>query len=356
MKKFKKLDAGIMALTMVMGLLTGCGSKSTLAADTTTASETKNVAETKSEKESSADELVVRVANFNFSIWNSQFIVAYQSGILDEVFASDNVKFEISEFANGPAVNEAFIAGEVDIVNGIGDQPIIAAAANNIDTKVLSQTAKQEKNIGIIAKTDSGIEKPEDLKGKRVGVYIGTYVHKSLIGILGDYGISSDDVEIVNITSTSDADAAFSTGDIDAYLSMNADHINKNVASGDFIEVTDLTGHPAYSYIVASNDFITKYPEVTQKFIDALAKAQELIDADRSKAYEYIAEFSGFELDYVKGTLDEAGIEFNLSDESVENLKTTYNFMHDYEMITKELTDDQIAAHIDRTFIDNVSK
>ena len=150
--------------------------------------------------------------------------------------------------------------------------------------------------------------------------------------------------------------AAFATGDIDAYLSMNAEYVNKNVASGEFVEVTDLTGHPAYSYIVASNDFVTRYPEVTQKFLNALQKGQELIDADREKAYELIVQYSEFEPDFVKGTLDQAGIEFNLSDDSVENLHATYDFMHDFEMISTELTPEEIDAHIDRTFIDAVAK
>lgn len=350
MKNWKKHIAVWAAAIIAGSVLFGCGSSDN-------AESGENVEQISDSGETSADsgdELTIRVADFTGSYWNSAFIVAYQQGLFDDAFGDKDVKVEVSQFANGPAANEAFLAGEVDIMNGIGDQPIIISIGNNVQTTVLSKAAKQEKNIGIIASRNSGVTSVEELKGKRVGVYIGTYVHKSLLGILGENGITENDVEIVNITSTSDADAAFASGDIDAYLALNAAYIIERVDSGEYIKISDLTGYPAYSYIIAGTEFIHDNPEITEEFLSVLKETQDWIEANPEEAYKVIAEYGGTDAETIKNTIEGADISLGLDDESIENLYKTYDFLETYDMITNEVTTEQIDSHIDRSFIDSV--
>lgn len=350
MKKWRKYAAILMTAILTGSILAGCGSS-----DSEEQSSVSNTSE-EAKQQTSDEKVTIRVADFSASgaYWNEAFIVAYQNHLFDEAFGDKDVTIEMVQFANGPAVTEAFLAGEVDMVNGIGDQPFIISVGNDVATTVLSNSAKQEKNIGIVAKADSGIESVDDLRGKRIGVYIGTYVHKSLIGILGDHGITENDVEIVNITSTSDADAAFASGDIDAFLAMNSNYMIQRVGSGDFVKVSDLTGHPAFSYIVADTNFIEKYPEITEEILRALKKAEDWIAENPEEAYELVAKYSDVDVELVKNTIEGADVSLGLSDESIENLYNTYEFLDEYDMITNELTNDKIDSHIDRSFIDKV--
>lgn len=350
MKKWKKFTVILVTAILAGSFLAGCGSSDS------DKQETDSNTSAESEQQASDEKVTIRVADFSSSgaYWNEAFIVAYQNHLFDDAFGDKDVDVELIQFANGPAVTEAFIAGEVDMVNGIGDQPFIISVGNDVATTVLSNSAKQEKNIGIVAKADSGIASVDDLKGKRIGVYIGTYVHKSLIGVLGDNGISENDVEVVNITSTSDADAAFASGDIDAYLAMNSNYVIQRVGSGEFVKISDLTGHPAFSYIVADTNFVEKYPEITEELLAALKEAQDWIKENPEEAYELVAEYSDVDVEIVKNTIEGADVSLGLEDESIENLYNTYEFLHEYDMITNELTNDEIDSHIDRSFIDKV--
>ncbi|MBP3263208.1 ABC transporter substrate-binding protein [Pseudobutyrivibrio sp.] len=344
MNKIKKIIGLGLVLSLTLGLFVGCGQASAKAS------------ENKSEAADANEQRVIRLGNFPFSIWNAQIIVAYQNGYFDEVFEGKNVDVEITDFANGPAANEAFVAGDLDIINGIGDQPIVVGIANGVDTKILSGAAKQGENIGVIAPGDRGITSTADLKGKKVGVYIGTYVHKSIIGILNDAGLSEEDVELVNISSTSDASAAFASGDIDAYLSMSGDYIHEKVDGEGYVVVNDCANHPAFSYIVASAKFVDENQDILADFYDALDKAQKFIDENTDEAYSIIAEFSDYDVDTVRYTIENADIQLAWDEDYEQNLLETYDFLFSHEMITTELSEDDILDRVDTSIIDTYSK
>ena len=356
----KKVLAALSLVVLSIGALTGCGSEE---AESSKGQQKVDAQATDSTKEDSAsdqdekssEEVVIRVGDFATAIFNDEFKVAYQKGIFDEIFKDDHVKIEVNPFENGPAANEAFLAGQLDIVNGIGDQPIIIGIGNDVKTTIVAGAAKQAANIGIITPKDKGIQSVEDLKGKTIGVFIGTYVHKSLIGILGDAGVSEDEVEIVNITSTSDADAAFENGDIDAYLSSSAYHIHKNVDEGDFIKIADCSKHPAFSYMVVADDFIEKHADLLEKFIAALYEAEQWIAENLDDSYQVIADYSGMDVETVKWVNKDAQRTIVWDDEYESNLKKTYTFLHDYDMITNELSDKEIESHIDTSFVKKVT-
>lgn len=342
--KNKMIITLTLTLLFAVGMLFGCGK-------TEQSTEVVQDEQSPLSENVSLEKKVIRVANFPASIWNAQFIVAYQNGLFDKVFADQNVSVEVIEFQNGPAANEAFIAGDIDIVNGIGDQPIVIGIGNGVETTILAGAAKQGKNIGIVAPANIGIQSVGDLKGKKIGVFVGTYVHKSLIGILNDAGISEEDVEIVNITSTSDADAAFASNDIDAYLAMSAYYIHTKVDIEGFIKVADCSKHPAYSYIVAADSFVAENADIVKSFLEALYEAELWLNENKDKSYDVVAEFSGLETERVKYTNQDADIILEWDEDYEQNLYDTNIFLAQHGMIATQLSDEEIKKHIDTSVL-----
>lgn len=330
-------------ILMLTGVLGGCGASN----------KTTETAKTESTTEQSAsnEELVIRFANFKQAVWTPQVVVASKKGFFDQAFEGTNVKVEILDFANGPAANEAFISGEIDIVNGIGDQPTLVGISNGLSTVVLGGTTKQGEGLKVIAKEDADFNTVAELSGKKIGVYIGTYIHKSLIGLLNDVGLSEDDVELVNITSTSDADAAFANDDIDAYLGMNAFYPYDKINNQGFKEITSLKSHPAYSYYVASSDFVNAHRDETAKLLSALVKADNWIKDNPDETYNIIAEFAELDLERVKASIETSDVDAGWDEEYENNLYETASFLSAKGLITSELSKEEIEKHIDTSLL-----
>jgi sulfonate transport system substrate-binding protein len=359
----KRLVAVTMALTLSLAGLTGCGSDetvsttendSTVEAENTDATDAEETKGESTENTDNGEELTIRVADFKDDIYYTPFKIAYAKGWFDEAFEGQNVKVEMINFANGPAVNEAFIAGDIDMVSGIGDQPFVIGVGNGVDTEVLAGTARQAEGIGIIATKASGVETVKDLVGKKVAVAVGTCVHKSLIGVLADGGVSEDEVEIVNITSISDAEAAFASGDIDAYLSFSTPFIQQSVDSGDFVKIADCSNHPAYTYLVASKSFVGEHKEIVKTFLETLYRAEQWVAENSEETYEIMADLSEQDVDWVRITNENTQSSLKLEDDAIENFSITYDFLKEHDLITVEVTDEDIQNHINTSILEEV--
>jgi sulfonate transport system substrate-binding protein len=309
---------------------------------------------TKKEALQAGEKKTIRLAYFNWGTWNAQLFVAYQKGFFDEVFAEDNVTVELIGFANGPAVNEAFATGAVDMVNGIGDQPIVAGIANGLKITVLSSTAAQGKNIGVIAPDDSSIKNAKGLRGKKIGIYIGTYVHKSLLKILSDEGITEDDVSLVNITTGSDGFAALIRGDVDAYVAMQGLIIEQAKKQGLGNLIANFDKYPASSFIVIRNEFLNNNQELVKKFLTAIYKAQRWIEDNKEESYEVIGVLSGLTSEDVRFNNQGADIFLGITDRERGNIRSTYEFLLEKGLLHTKI--DDLDSHIDGTLINEIIK
>lgn len=191
MRKF--LSVLVMAVLLLS--LTACGSKTedTGASDGT---------------------ITVRISNFAGSA--VPYNVGIDTGIFDEVlseYTDAKVEIELINFASGAAAVEAGQAGEVDIIT-CGDQMVTTAIVENgLPFKIAGCSYTQRKSA-FLATAESGIQSPQDVKGKKVGVQLGTNLYLGVIAFLEENGISLDDIEVVNL-SAADALTAFMSGDID---------------------------------------------------------------------------------------------------------------------------------------------
>jgi aliphatic sulfonates family ABC transporter substrate-binding protein len=301
----------------------------------------------KKESSASAKQTIIRIGYFPGNTWSAQIPIAYKKGFFDE-----DVKIEFFSFANGPAANEAFASGALDIVNGIGDQPIVAGIGNGLKITVVSPTSAQGANIGVIVPDKSSITGVTQLKNKKIGVYIGTYVHKSLLGILSDVGIAEEDVSLVNISAGSDGIAALSRGDIDAYVPIQALLIEQAKKQGLGKHIATFENYPAYAFIVARTEFLQKNPELVQKFLRAIYKAQLWINENREESYEILGEFYGVGTEGARLNNQGADIFLGISGKEHKQLQYTYEFLLKKGLMYSKI--DDLDSHIDGSLINDI--
>jgi len=121
---------------------------------------------------------------------------------------------EWRKFASGTDVIAAMASGDV-VLSELGSSPLAIATSQGVEIQLIAFSDVIGKAESLIAHDGSGIETVADLKGKRIGVPIGSTAHYSLMGALQHEGISEADVTIMSM-KPDDIAAAWSQGGIDA--------------------------------------------------------------------------------------------------------------------------------------------
>ena len=89
-------------------------------------------------------------------------------------------------------------SGDV-VLSEPGSSPVAIAASSGVDLQLIGYSDVIGTAESLIAHTGSGITSVADLKGKRIGVPLGSTAHFSLMGALQHEGIAEGDVTIIGM-------------------------------------------------------------------------------------------------------------------------------------------------------------
>jgi NitT/TauT family transport system substrate-binding protein len=147
---------------------------------------------------------------------------------------------------------------------------------------------------GVLVRTDRNIGSIEDLKGKRVALWLNTPSHFLLSYLLRQNGMSDDDVTLVDM-SPEDAGKAVVAGDVDVAVTWNP-HLLK-AAEDPMVDIlvtsTDTPGLIA-DVLVMRKDVLDSNPEACQRLVRAWNKAVEYQNANPDEAAAIMANGLGY--------------------------------------------------------------
>ncbi|MBJ7220322.1 ABC transporter substrate-binding protein [Brenneria sp. L3-3C-1] len=205
---------------------------------------------------------------------------------LEQVFEPQGIKVKWSFFKGaGPAVNEALANQQLDVVY-LGDLAAIIGRAGGLPTRVL--VGARGANSYLAATPESGIQRIEDLRGKRVAVYKGTADQLSFERALKSAGLNERDIRVINLDWTA-GKAALAARRVDAVwggmglLVLREQGINIVVSSGALGRA-----NTTQAAVLATDDFIQRYPQVTQQLVNVLVENARWV-SDPAHLAEYIA-------------------------------------------------------------------
>lgn len=214
-------------------------------------------------------------------------LVVKNLGWLEEAFG-DSVTIEWSLFDSGGSVNEAVVAGAVDI-GLVGSSPTSRGISTGIEYQVPWIFDVIGKAESLVAK--EGITTIGDLVGKTVATPFASTAHFSLLAALEDAGVAESDVKIID-AAPDDIFAAWQQGDIDAAYVWNP-NLAKLIADGGSVLVTsaDLAakGKTTYDLAIVTNEFAEAYPDAVKIWVEQQDRAVKLIRDDPQAAAEAIA-------------------------------------------------------------------
>ncbi len=259
----------------------------------------------------------------------------HQGKLLPELQKLGITEVKTVSFPNGPNLNEAIVAGEVDV--GIyGDTPALVAKAKSIPTRLISQE-QVGMNAWLIGKKN-GPRSLAELKGQKVATSKGSYLHRYLIGLLQKSGLSDRDrearpmpqqssallprigdsregflketlraytddrVTVVHLLP-SEAQAALERGDVAAMVAATG--TGPLLKSKGYPVIDEATKHPdlpGTSVTVATEGFLAKHPDFPKKWNQIKQASVKNIKANPEAYYKFHTEVSGYPIDVIKAS------------------------------------------------------
>ena len=223
--------------------------------------------------------------------------VAVTKGFFKDEFG-DDFKFELSSFVNGPAINEAFIAGSLDFAQ-LGDTPIVQAIANDVDIKIVASFWALDEAYGIVNRAGSPVQELKDLKGAKVGYRPGTNEHKLVLRYITSQGYTAKDVTLINVPAA-DALATLVRGDIDAVIVTQPTIESTAEAAGGKVLAYNKGYYTVACYNAATGKFARNNPDTLARILKVIQKTEDWIYANQEEAYEIVAKYSGTTPDKVE--------------------------------------------------------
>ena len=208
----KRMLAFLLAIVLVMSVFAGCGSQEATETTTEAVTEEAAVEETAEAAEETAKEPAEPITATVGTWKTAQTLTPYYYQDL----APEGSTIEVEPFTNPGDQKTALLAGSLDMT-GTTIPLAITAAANGEPIKIVVTLCN--KCSALVVGKDSGIESPEDLKGKTIAYVPGTMHHVLLLNVLERAGLDPEtDVTLTRIDFF-DMGAALENGQIDAFLS-----------------------------------------------------------------------------------------------------------------------------------------
>ena len=222
---------------------------------------------------------------------------AKKKGILErdlQKVGFQNITF--ARFPNGPDLNEALVAGQLDVAS-LGDTPAIVLRARGQQTRLL-RISQFNTTAWLVAKKN-GPRSLAELKGQKIATQKGSYMHRYLLGLLAEAKIAKD-VKVVHLMTT-EAKAALEHGDVAAYAASS--DLGPFLKSQGFPVIDSSATHKGLSgtsLVVATESFLAKQPEFSQKFNAILTEAAKDLKANSEEYYQYHAQITKYPIDIIK--------------------------------------------------------
>jgi sulfonate transport system substrate-binding protein len=273
---------------------------------------------------------VIRLA---YQLGHLPDIIAKNKQWVEQEFKDDNIAIKFSKFEYGPPEIEAFAAGNIDF-GSIGDQPAIIGWAKGVDVQIVGNVMGSQNIMALLVSENSNINTFAELKGKKIGITIGSNIQHLFNLFLKQAGLKQSDLHVVNL-QFSDCITALSLNQIDAtilsepYVSMATyKYKAKIIANSEGLKYVTLP-------YLASGDFIRNYPDLVVRLLKVYRRASDWAREHPREASDILAkEENGLLPREVNIQLIRAYTQnFGLNDSAITAFGETYKYLQETKII-----------------------
>lgn len=292
------------------------------------------------------------------TIWATQgqiAVILKRTNILE----LNGLKGEFKGLSYGGPLNEAALAGEVDVIF-VADQPACMLLARGANWKIIGRLIYAR--VGIIVPPDSKIKSIADLKGKSIGIPFGSVAQRETLKALKEAGLGpTRDVKCLNIDIYEQVNVIQKGNNlnwpgIDAFSAWDP-----ILTELEFKNKARVLGCSLFTgVIVMSGDFIKKHPDAVVSFLKSYITAFHYYATHQKEANMWFKQEAGLDFDIV--VLDRAAsvepnlkattleeIDISLSDKDLQIIQSGADFIYEQGLINKHISN--IREYINLDFL-----
>jgi len=203
-------------------------------------------------------------------------------------FTEENLDVESSIYPFGKPSLQALLDHKTDFA-AVAETPIMFSVLKGEKIFAIANIEATSLNNAIIARKDAGINKPLDLKGKRIAYTPGTTSDFFLDSLLTSIGLQRKDIHAIPL-KPDEMQEAILTNKIDAACTWN--FTLAQIARQLGANATRIVDREIYTEtynIVAQQEFVQKNPETVKRFLRALIKAENFVHQHPEEAQSLMA-------------------------------------------------------------------
>ncbi|OGQ51263.1 MAG: hypothetical protein A3I10_02775 [Deltaproteobacteria bacterium RIFCSPLOWO2_02_FULL_57_26] len=212
--------------------------------------------------------------------------IAQEAGL----FKKYDLDLQLVYVGGGPPAAAAALAGDTEVTL-VGASSIVRPFVQGSRDLVFIGGIKNILTHSILAKPQ--IKKPENLKGKRIGVTrIGSNPHYFAVQALRHFGLEARDVAFIQAGGAPETLAALVAQGIDAaVLTSPTDAQALGLGYHYVIYGPDLRIPYAATTLVTRRSIMTKRPQVLGRFMRVMAEAAKILHTDREFTYKVLGKY-----------------------------------------------------------------
>jgi ABC-type nitrate/sulfonate/bicarbonate transport systems, periplasmic components len=225
-------------------------------------------------------------------------------------------------------------AGDLDIVQGIGDAAFLVAATAGIEARIIAVNSRSPKAFAVVA-NDPNVRTIADLKGKKVAGLRGSVVHQVFLGALADEGMTEADVEFFPMPIATAASTLLA-GRVDAALLVGSE-ISRAEAAGARVLADGEGRVRGLSLTLASKKLVDERPEMIARFLEMRRETLNYIADHRDAALQIASEQTKQSVTAAAKMLAMYDFDCEIGPDDVKSLKESQQYLLENGIVAREI-------------------
>ena len=188
----------------------------------------------------------------------------------------------------GKAALAELVQGRADLAVA-ADVPVVVEILKGAPLSIVASVANASNELAVLGRVDRGIHTPGDLRGRRVGVTLGTSGEYFLWAFLVRHRIAPQSLQLIDLPPSQLIDS-LRHDVVDAIAAWQPVRHEAELAFGDHIVSLHAPDAYAQNYVlVGQHDYVQAHQEALRRVVRALLDAQAFVDADPESAKKTLA-------------------------------------------------------------------